>query len=92
MKKKVVSVFLALTLCLTLLPAEWAAGTDAHAQSGTDDTVYSVGSDAAIVQVTKTASDGATWTGEYADLLEAFKAAKRAISEAAVELPPTRSA
>ena len=68
MKKRVLSMFMALALCLTLLPASaWAA--EADAPEGGETTAE------AVAKVTMKASDGATWSKEYTDLLEAFDAA-----------------
>ena len=65
MKKRVLSMFMALALCLTLLPtAAWAEETDTP--EGGETTAE------AVAKVTMTASDGATWSKEYTDLLEAF--------------------
>ena len=65
MKKRVLSMFMALALCLTLLPAPaWAA--EADAPKGGETTAE------AVAKVTMTASGGATWSKEYTDLLKAF--------------------
>ena len=65
MKKRLLSAFMALALCLTLLPAPaWAEETDAP--KGGETTAE------AVAKVTMTASGGATWSKEYTDLLKAF--------------------
>ena len=65
MKKRLLSAFMALALCLTLLPAPaWAEETGAP--KGGETTAE------AVAKVTMTASGGATWSKEYTDLLKAF--------------------
>ncbi|MBU5431670.1 S-layer homology domain-containing protein [Intestinimonas sp. MSJ-38] len=65
MKKRLLSAFMALALCLTLLPAPaWAGETGAP--KGGETTAE------AVAKVTMTASGGATWSKEYTDLLKAF--------------------
>lgn len=90
MKKRVLSMFMALALCLTLLPAPaWAAEADApeggtivqeeqQEEAPAEETDTPEGGETtaeAVAKVTMTASDGATWSKEYTDLLEAFDAA-----------------
>lgn len=90
MKKRVLSMFMALALCLTLLPAPaWAAEADApeggaivqeeqQEKAPAEETDTPEGGETtaeAVARVTMTASDGATWSKEYTDLLEAFDAA-----------------
>lgn len=90
MKKRVLSMFMALALCLTLLPAPaWAAEADApeggaivqeeqQEKAPAEETDTPEGGETtaeAVAKVTMTASDGATWSKEYTDLLEAFDAA-----------------
>ena len=69
MKKRVLSMFMALALCLTLLPASaWAAEDTQEPDSGTTEDY--------VVQVTKTASEGTgTETKYYNNLPDAFDAA-----------------
>ena len=65
MKKRLLSAFMALAMCLTLLPAPaWAEETGAP--KGGETTAE------AVAKVTMTASGGATWSKEYTDLLKAF--------------------
>ena len=67
MKKRVLSMFMALALCLTLLPAPaWAAENGIAAQNGGDSTVEN-----AVAEVTS----GDTTT-QYATLTEAITAAQ----------------
>lgn len=90
MKKRVLSMFMALALCLTLLPAPaWAAEADApeggaivqeeqQEKAPAEETDTPEGGERtaeAVAKVTMTASDGATWSKEYTDLLEVFDAA-----------------
>lgn len=90
MKKRVLSMFMALALCLTLLPAPaWAAEADApeggaivqeeqQEKAPAEETDTPEGGETtaeAVAKVTMTASDGATWSKEYTDLLEVFDAA-----------------
>ena len=69
MKKRVLSMLMALALCLTLLPASaWAAEDTQEPDSGTTEDY--------VVQVTKTASEGTgTETKYYNNLPDAFDAA-----------------
>ena len=91
MKKRVLSMFMALALCLTLLPAPaWAAEADApeggaivqeeqQEKAPAEETDTPEGGETtaeAVAKVAMTASDGATWSKEYTDLLEAFDAAR----------------
>ena len=87
MKKRVLSLFMALALCLTLLPAPaWAAEADApeggtivqeeqQEEAPAEETDAPKGGETtaeAVAKVTMTASGGATWSKEYTDLLKAF--------------------
>ncbi len=84
-------MFMALALCLTLLPAPaWAAEADApeggaivqeeqQEKAPAEETDTPEGGETtadAVAKVAMTASDGATWSKEYTDLLEAFDAAR----------------
>ena len=84
MKKRVLSAFTALALCLTLLPAPaWAAEADTHTHAGTDDPVSTVDTGTAVQTseetvenpVAEVAIDDGTPT-QYATLTEAITAAQ----------------
>ena len=87
MKKRLLSAFMALAMCLTLLPAPaWAEETGAPksgaiVQEEQQEKAPAEETDApkdgettaeAVAKVTTTASGGATWSKEYTDLLKAF--------------------
>ena len=85
MKKRVLSLFMALALCLTLLPVSpaWAKEADAQTQTGTSGTVYTVDADTAVqsvendvvVQAEGSAVADVDGTA-YTDLIAAFDAAQ----------------
>ena len=85
MKKRVLSMFMALALCLTLLPVSpaWAKEADAQTQTGTSGTVYTVDADTAVqsvendvvVQAEGSAVADVDGTA-YTDLIAAFDAAQ----------------
>ena len=85
MKKRLLSAFMALALCLTLLPVSpaWAKEADAQTQTGTSGTVYTVDADTAVqsvendvvVQAEGSAVADVDGTA-YTDLIAAFDAAQ----------------
>ena len=85
MKKRLLSAFMALVLCLTLLPVSpaWAKEADAQTQTGTSGTVYTVDADTAVqsvendvvVQAEGSAVADVDGTA-YTDLIAAFDAAQ----------------
>ena len=85
MKKRVLSMLMALALCLTLLPVSpaWAKEADAQTQTGTSGTVYTVDADTAVqsvendvvVQAEGSAVADVDGTA-YTDLIAAFDAAQ----------------
>ena len=86
MKKRLLSAFMALALCLTLLPVSpaWAKEADAQTQTGTSGTVYTVDADTAVqsvendvvVQAEGSAVADVDGTA-YTDLIAAFDAAQK---------------
>ena len=85
MKKRLLIAFMALALCLTLLPVSpaWAKEADAQTQTGTSGTVYTVDADTAVqsvendvvVQAEGSAVADVDGTA-YTDLIAAFDAAQ----------------